>query len=99
MEDGEIDDSEINPVGETLIMEMAKRIEDHNNEVNMDNIDRMIVDKTLCVIGCNELHTKDILAFFKNFKPDKESVLFINCGFLKISRSPERIRMEHIAWT
>ena len=65
MEDGEIDDSEINPVGETLIMEMAKRIEDHNSEINMDNIDRMIVDKTLCVIGCNELHTKDILAFFK----------------------------------
>ena len=58
MEDGEIDDSEINPVGETLIMEMAKRIEDHNSEVNMENIDRMIVDKTLCVIGCNELHTK-----------------------------------------
>ena len=59
MEDGEIDDSEINPVGETLIMEMAKRIEDHNAGVNMDNIDRMIVDKTLCVIGCNELHTKE----------------------------------------
>merc|ERR1711892_343207 len=72
MEDGEIDDSEINPVGETLIMEMAKRIEDHNNEnSSMENIDRMIVDKTLTVIGCNELHTKDILAFFKNFKPDK----------------------------
>ena len=32
MEDGEIDDSEINPVGETLIMEMAKRIEDYNAE-------------------------------------------------------------------
>jgi len=83
MEEGEIDDSEINQVGETLIMEMKKRIEDHNTKLNLDQLDQMIVDKTLCVIGCNDLHTEDILKFFNNFKPDK--VAWVDDSRVKLS--------------
>lgn len=83
MEEGEIDDSEINPVGETLIMEMTKRIEDFNTSLNLEQLDQMIVEKTLCVIGCNDLHTEDILKFFNNFKPDK--VAWVDDSRVKLS--------------
>ena len=52
-------------------MEMTKRIEDHNASRTLEQIDQEIIEKTLCVIGCNDLSTEDILKFFNNFKPDK----------------------------
>ena len=62
---------------------MKKRIEDHNTKLNLDQLDQMIVDKTLCVIGCNDLHTEDILKFFNNFKPDK--VAWVDDSRVKLS--------------
>ena len=63
-------------------MEMAKRIEDHNAGLSLEQIDQEVLDKTLCVIGCDNLSTEDILKFFSNFNPDK--VAWVDDGRVKL---------------
>ena len=60
-------------MGETLIMEYLHRIEEHNNKLTLDEMGegKMIGPKSLTVFGCTDLHTEDILNYFKTYAPDK----------------------------
>ena len=54
-------------------MEYLARIEEYNNKLTLDEMGdgKMICPKSLTVFGCTDLHTEDILNYFKTYAPDK----------------------------
>ena len=54
-------------------MEYLNRVEEFNKKLSFDEMGegKMISASSLTVFGCAELHTEDILNFFKTFAPDK----------------------------
>ena len=54
-------------------MEYLNRIDEHNEKLNLDEMGdgQLITAASLTVFGCTDLHTEDILQYFKTYAPDK----------------------------
>jgi hypothetical protein len=54
-------------------MEYLNRVEEHNTKLSFDDMSegKMIEPSSLTIFGCTDLHTEDLLQYFKTFAPDK----------------------------
>ena len=56
-----------------MIQEYLRRIDDYNDKLTLDDMGdgKMIIPASLTVFGCTDLHTEQVLNYFKTFAPDK----------------------------